>query len=265
MKLHYFLIATWFSCFSADVFATSNILKNMYVDDFNTKVSESPDTFFKLNGELGFLTSSGNTNTASIKIALDSEHELTEWSNRYRLEALYRESSVEDGPRDVSAQRFYSSGEFDYKLKNPDQRLFIFGEYDNNRFGPYDYQLAVAAGWAHRAIAGEKYNLRYSIGPGYGLAVREDGEDDEQNQGFILRASIEYQHQLDSGAQLRQFVSAEANDYATRSRSETSLSTQVMESLAMKLSFIMDYNSGAENASKSVDTETSIALVYQFF
>ena len=265
MKLHHVLTATYLLVFCPEVLATSNILKALYVDDFEAKTLDSSITYFKLNGEVGFLTSSGNTDTASAKIALDSEHELRAWSNRYRLETLYRESSANGRPREVSAQRFYSSGEFDFKLSNPDQRLFFFAEYDNNRFGSYDYQLAIAAGWAHRAVVRDKHNIRYSIGPGYGVAVRKDGEQDRQNQGFILRASIEYQHQLNSGAQLRQFVSAEANEFATRSRSETSLSTQIMESLAMKLSFILDYNSGVDKLNKSVDTETSIALVYQFF
>ena len=81
-----------------------------------------------------------------------------------------------------------------------------------------------------------------------------------------MRASVEYKQQLSTGAKLRQFLSTEANSDSTRSRSETSISAQVMDSMAMKLSFIMNYNSGVEDADQdNLDTETSITLVYQFF
>jgi len=245
--------------------ASMNIIKSLYIADFESLEETAEQRFFKLEGELGLLTSSGNANTVSIKAGFDAEHEMESWSNQYRFETLYRESETNTSDREVSAQRIYTNAQFDFKLKNPDQRLFLFGEYDNNRFGAYDYQGAVAAGWAQKAINKADHQLRYSVGPGYGFAVRHDGEVDEENHGFILRASMEYKYKLSTGAKLRQFISAEANDFSTRSRSETSLSTHVMDSLAMKLSFIMNYNSGADDAKKSLDTETSIALVYQFF
>ena len=250
---------------SLGTFASMNIMKSLYIADFKGIEESSEEAYFTLEGELGLLTSSGNTNTASIKAALDAQHELANWSNRYRFETLYRESETNNSEREVSAQRLYTDAQLDYKLGNPNQRLFIYGQYDNNRFGAYDYQGAIAAGWAQKAINMENHQLRYSIGPGYGFAVRHDGKVDEEKQGLILRASMEYKYQLSDGAKLRQFISTEANDFATRSRSETSLSTNVLDSLAMKLSFIMNYNSGAEDAKKTLDTETSIALVYQFF
>ena len=259
------IVAVWVTLLPNWAVASMNIIKSLYVADFQG-LEETPDKqYFSLEGELGLLTSSGNTKTASVKAAFDAEHEMKAWSNQYRFESLYRESGTNNTGRDVSAQRIYANAQFDYKLGNPNQRLFIFGEYDNNRFGAYDYQAAIAAGWAQKAINSENHELRYSVGPGYGLAVRHDGAFDEEKHGFIIRASMEYKYKLSTGAKLRQFISAEANDYATRSRSETSLSTNVMESLAMKLSFIMNYNSGAKDANKSLDTETSIALVYQFF
>lgn len=255
--------------FCPQVLAATNIIKTLYDPNFTADNHDTVERDFLLDGEFGFVTASGNTNTLSVKGALNAEHETQMWSNEYRLELLYKESEVEvDGQpqNDVTAQRIYTTAQMDYKLDNPDNRLFLFGEYDNNRFSAYKYQAALAAGWAHKAINESDYQFRYSIGPGYGFAVNHDGETDEDKHGFILRASIEYKYQMSTGAKLRQFLSAEANDSSTRSRSETSISANIMDSLAMKLSFIMNYNSGADNVdAKNLDTETSVALVYQFF
>ncbi|MDM7859559.1 DUF481 domain-containing protein [Alteromonas sp. ASW11-36] len=249
--------------------AATNIMKSLYVADFDVGSDTAVEEGFTLEGEFGFLTASGNTNAASIKGALSADQETQNWSNQYRLEMLYKESEVEregENIRDVTAQRFYSTVQMDYKLGNPDHRLFVFGEYDNNRFSAYQYQAAIAAGWAQKAIDEDDYQFRYSIGPGYGIAIDHDGDTDNENHGFIVRASVEYKQQLATGAKLRQFLSTEANSDATRSRSETSISAQIMDSLAMKLSFIMNYNSGMNDAGQdNLDTETSIALVYQFF
>lgn len=251
---------------SPSAMARLNIIKSLYVADFDEISESSSEQYFKLDGELGFLTSSGNTNTASVKAAFDAEHEMQSWSNSYRFETFYQQSKgQQDTSSDVSAQRIYANAQMDFKLEDPNQRLFLFGEYDNNRFGAYDYQGAIAAGWAQKAINKADYQFRYSMGPGYGFAVKHDGHSDEQKHGLIFRASLEYKQKLSTGAKLRQFISAETNDYATRSRSETSISAKVLGAVAMKLSFIMNYNSGAEDANKTLDTETSIALVYQFF
>lgn len=268
MKLHLMLLGVCF-CAHGSVFASANIMKSVYDLDFDVDYELDSDPIFEMDGELGFITASGNTNTSSIKGALDATHETHNWSNQYRLELLYKESEVDsdEGRRtDVTAQRVYATAQMDYKLDDPDNRLFVFGEYDNNRFSAYKYQAAIAAGWAQKAINEKNYQFRYSIGPGYGVAIEHDGAVDEEKHGFILRASIEYKQQLSDVAKLRQFLSAEANDATTRSRSETSISAKIMDSMAMKLSFIMNYNSGLNDAeTKSLDTETSVALVYQFF
>ncbi|MBT0585555.1 DUF481 domain-containing protein [Alteromonas oceanisediminis] len=244
-----------------------SIIKSVYYPDFEP-YQEIEDEIFTMEAQLGVLLATGNTEATSIKAGLDADHETFDWSNRFHLEMLYQQSDVMVEGReqsDVTAQRLYTNAQFDYKLDNPNHRLFLFGQYDNNRFSDYDYEAAIAAGWAQKALDEENYELRYSVGPGYGFAVTHDGQEDRDRHGFIVRASLEYKQQLSAGAKLRQYISTEAGESVTQSRSETSISAKIMGSLAMKLSFIMNYNSGAKGATEALDTETSIALVYQFF
>jgi putative salt-induced outer membrane protein YdiY len=85
------------------------------------------------------------------------------------------------------------------------------------------------------------------------------------NAGVIVRASAEYRYKWTSGARLRQFISTEAGEDNTKSRSETSLSANVFGSLAMKLSFILNHETDTADDVEPLSTETSVALVYQFF
>ncbi|MCP3865892.1 MAG: DUF481 domain-containing protein, partial [Aestuariibacter sp.] len=44
-----------------------------------------------------------------------------------------------------------------------------------------------------------------------------------------------------------------------------SLSANLFESLALKLSFIMQHNSNPTDSNTALNTETSVAVVYRFF
>ena len=78
-----------------------------------------------LDGEFGFISTTGNTETTSVKGKLAAHQELTQWSNDYALEALYKEDEI-DGVQKTTAQKYFLSGQVNYKLENPSHRLFGF-------------------------------------------------------------------------------------------------------------------------------------------
>ena len=246
--------------------ASSNILKKFYLKE--KKIKQKPQGI-SLSGEFGVLTASGNTNTSTFKAALTSEHEMLRWSNYYQSEVVYKQNKTATDTV-VTAQRFLVNAQLDYKLPTKNNRLFIFAEYSNDKFSGFRYQSAFAAGWSAHAWENEKSQFRYSIGPGYAHAKREV-IDEEARESYdiynemILRASIDYRLSLSDSAMFRQFISTEAGQETNRSRAETTLTASIIESLAMKLSFVMIYNDGTLQRNEDLSTETSISLVYQFF
>ena len=246
--------------------ASSDLLKKLYLKEKRQKENPKEVT---LSGELGLLTASGNTNTSTFKGALISEHELRQWSNRYYSEIVYQQNKV-DEQTVVTAQRFLVNAQLDYKLSSKNNRLFLYAEYDDNRFNGFRYQAAVAAGWSSHVWKNEESQLRYSVGPGYSYAERETIDEENQKSyatfnEMIIRASLDYRLDLNDSAKFRQFFSTEAGQVTNRSRSETTLTTSIIESLAMKLSFVMIYNDSTLQVNEDLSTETSISLVYQFF
>lgn len=218
---------------------------------------------FTMDGELGLIATSGNTQSSSLKAKLNAKQDLQDWQNSYIVEGFYkREKNSGNDESQTSAQKFFSSVQADYKLENPAHRLFVFGSFEDDRFSGFKHQATIAGGWSEQLWKDESSAFKYSVGPGYSFAKKDDGEN---ASGVIVRAAADYDWKISDNATFRQLVSTEVGSDNTKSKSETSLSAKINGSLAMKLSFIMNHNSNVEAGKKKLDTETAVTLVYTFF
>lgn len=230
------------------------------------EIVQTTDKDFTMDGELGLIVTTGNTDTSSVKGRLSSHHEMPNWSNDYVFEAFYKRDEVdlEDGSKEsqTAAQKFFLSGQGNYKLANPDNRMFVFASYEDDRFSSFDYQATIAGGWNSQLWNEEKSAFSYSIGPGYAFADTIDGED---AGGLIVRAAVDYQWMISESANFKQIISTEIGEDNTKSKSETSLSAKINGALSMKVSLILNHNSEVIDDTKNLDTETAVTLVYTFF
>ncbi|MEP1447455.1 MAG: DUF481 domain-containing protein [Paraglaciecola sp.] len=218
---------------------------------------------FTMDGEFGYIATTGNTETTSVKGKLSAHQELTQWSNDYTLEALYKRDEVGDSPVDeTTAQKYFLSAQGNYKLENPDHRLFGFASYEDDRFSSYNYQATLAAGWSQKMWEDDTSKFSYSIGPGYSFSETTEGV--EQN-GMIVRAALDYNWKISDTANFKQLLSTEVGSDNTKSKSETSVSAQISGGLSLKLSFLMDHNSDVDGDTDKLDTQTAVTLVYSFF
>lgn len=221
---------------------------------------------FTLQGSLGAILTSGNTQTTSLKGDLKAHHELTKWSNDYGLEAAFRSEQVEqaDGSdaTETTAQRLYISGQGNYKLTNESQRLFIFASYEDDRFNAFNFQSTVAAGWNEQLWDTEKSKFAYSIGPGYAFNETDEGET---INNLIVRGAIDYQYKISDSASFVQLMSTEVGSDNTKSRSESALTAKINDKLSMKVSLILNHNTEVTDDRENLDTETAVTLVYTFF
>lgn len=221
---------------------------------------------FTLDGEVGLIFTTGNTQTSSLKGRLSSQHELEMWSNEYTLEALYKQDEVssDDGATSTqtTAQKFFVSGQGNYKLTDPHNRLFAFASYEDDRFSSFDYQATVAGGWNSKVWDDNESTFSYSLGPGYSFAKTTEGED---ASGFIVRGAVNYKWKVSDNATFKQVLSTEIGSDNTKSKSETSVSAKVNGSMSLKFSVILNHNTQVDDGIENLDTETAATLVYSFF
>lgn len=257
------LIVLFFAMALPVIASPRNLIKDLYHAD--PEKGQNQELGSSLDGELGVLLNSGNTEATSIKAGINASHITERWSNHYTAVMLYKQSVRNNGNRETSAQRFFGTAQLDYKLGHSDRRLFTYGDYEKDRFNGYKHRASLAVGWSHRVWRSDDSEFRYSVGPGYSFVSPEEPSETQIEDSFIMRASAHYEYQWGSGARLRQFLSTEAGEFNTRSRSETSLSANVFGDLAMKFSVILNHDSDTTEDVESLNTETSLALVYQFF
>jgi putative salt-induced outer membrane protein YdiY len=216
---------------------------------------------FSMDGEFGFIATTGNTETTSIKGRLSAHQELPHWSNDYTIEALYKKDEI-SGVEQTTAQKYFLSAQGNYKLENPDHRLFGFASYEDDRFSSFNYQATLASGWSQKMWEDETSQFSYSVGPGYSFA--ETNEDEEQNS-LIVRAALDYQWKISDTANFKQLLSTEVGEDNTKSRSESSVSAQISGGLSLKISLTLDHNSDVAVDIKKLETQTAVTLVYSFF
>ncbi|MFT5676334.1 MAG: putative salt-induced outer membrane protein [Paraglaciecola sp.] len=253
--------------FSFSSNAKLNIMQSLYLVDEPSHIT-TIENEKSMTGEFGMLFTEGNTQTSTLTAKVNTSHELTDWSYQLVGDLLYTENKKEiDGKltKSTSAQKVFLSSQVGYKLTNPVHRLFLYGEYENNRFSGFLYQAAFAAGWSARLWHDETSEFVYSIGPGYSISEVVDKLSGTDGKSVIVRAAMEYKRRISELATFRQFFSSEADQAYTKTKSETSFSAKINDALAMKLSFIMNHNSGIEVDREELDTETAVTLVYQFF
>lgn len=241
----------------------ANNLDTVFAAD--TSTPEEAEKPFTMDGELGIIVTTGNTEASTFKGRINAHQELTQWSNDYVLEGFYKQDEVtidEETVTQTTAQKIFFSGQGSYKLENPKHRLFAFGSYEDDRFSGFNHQATVAAGWAQELWKTNVSSFTYSIGPGYSLAERETGES---VNGMIVRGSLDYRWKISDTSTFRQTFSTEVGNENTKSKSESSVSAQINGSLALKVALILNHNTDVADDIEELDTQTSVTLVYNFF
>ena len=220
---------------------------------------------FTMDGEFGLIVTTGNTETTSATAGITAQQELENWSNDYQIKGLYKEETVIQDGEEVertSAQKFFASAQGNYKLENPDHRLFVFSSYEDDRFSNFAYQATLAGGWSQKMWETEKTAFEYSVGPGYSWAETQAGVD---NDSFIVRGSAAFKWFISDTAKFTQTASTEVGSENTKSRAESALTATISGSLSMKVSLRLDHNSNVAQGVEKLDTETAVTLVYNFF
>ena len=225
-----------------------------------TTTAVAEDAAWKGDLELGFVSTSGNTETTTIKTNGKLVNDNGDWRNTTSFNSLNTKEE-----EDRSAEKYFASHKLDYKFSEHGY-VFVFASYDDDRFSGFDWQATAAAGYGRTLLTDvETMTLNLETGPGYRMSKVDDdavGEDDQDE--VILRGSLDYQWQLSDSAVFAQELTVESGADNTISKSVTSLKTTIVDQFALKLSYSVKYTETVPDDTDHADTETSVTLVYSF-
>lgn len=219
------------------------------------------DATFGGNVEAGATFTTGNTQTSSFKAKADLKQELGIWENEYIIEGLYTKDD-----KAVTAKRYQLGAQGNYMFDD-NNYIFANGSYEVDQFRGFDFQISSAAGYGHKFIDEGGDLLRAEIGPGYiyqSLTESKRAQTGNKSKTTIVAHSVvEYTKRISDTST---FQSKLVSDFGNRiiSRLDSSITAKVVDALAMKFGVTIRYNSKPVGNVKSVDTETTLTLLYSF-
>ncbi|MBQ4851061.1 DUF481 domain-containing protein [Pseudoalteromonas sp. MMG012] len=222
--------------------------------------------------EFGLIANKGNTRSTAFKLKSNVYQDFKNWRNHFKLDGLYKEETDSDTDKsDVSASRYYISAQGNYKIGRDNESLFIYGDYNNDKFNGKAYTGTVALGYGNRIFQGTKNTVDFDIGPGLYLSktahdVVLEPDVDRTQHGQLLRVSLQWERTVSKQTRFNHDLSIEKSLSGLNSRvfSETALVSQVMGGVSLKVSYTYRYNSQPEENKQKVDTELGVTLVYSF-
>ncbi|PKI14299.1 DUF481 domain-containing protein [Colwellia sp. 12G3] len=234
-----------------------------------------------VSAELGMLFKTGNTKSGDIKAGLNIKHEEGQWLNLLAFNALAKKLEKED--EDTGQDSFESTdnkwdilGQTNYSL-HKNGKNYLYGNlfYQQDKFSSFSYQTSFSAGWGRHWWETETSSFFADIGPGVKYDVTRAEAATATNAAIIessetaviVQAQALYTKQINDFVEFKQyFVAKQAleSDKNSVYKSETSLTTKLIESLQFKFAFRVDYDTEVEQGFEKTNTETSVTLVYSF-
>lgn len=212
------------------------------------------------NAELGFIHTSGNSDTQSLNAKLKLSREEGPLKTGIKLEAL---SSEDDGTK--SSEKYLAALKADYAIGKKDY-LTSQALYEDDRFNGYEYQSSVTVGYGYHAWKDQNGKLDLEVGPGFRRDVLEtrDEKGDKVKEEAVGRASLDLLVNIGESAKFTELLTVEAGDSKTVWKSEMGIQSTLTGNLAMKVSHIVKHTTDVPDDKKNTDSLVGITLVYDF-
>jgi putative salt-induced outer membrane protein len=214
---------------------------------------DGPERPWGGEGELGYVKTTGNTDTTSLNARMKIAYLRGKWTHELAFESLFSEDSGV-----ATSERYVGDFKSIYSIT---ERGYLFGraEYVDDRFAGFNYQITEVAGYGRKIVETEKLALNLEAGPGGRHSKREDGDKEDE---LILYAGGVFSWKLSETAGLEQEATTNIGEDNTQTESITSLKVRIIGNFALKTSYTVRHNSSPPAGSRSTDTILSVTLVY---
>ena len=220
-------------------------------------------------GQLGFLSSQGNSEAKSANAAIDMGLLEAPWEHKFHLGGLYGQSAGV-----TAAQRWDALWQSNYDI-TPD--LFTFGalRYAHDDFSGFQHQDSIAAGLGYKIFNTDTTKLSVQAGVGYRqlrpeLLIKDDtGAVTDRilqpsQSGAVFTAGVDYSQALTSTTTLSNKFLMEAGSDDTLITDALALTVKMSTNLALSLGYGLQDNTKPPAGLKKIDTVETVNLVFAF-
>jgi putative salt-induced outer membrane protein len=203
---------------------------------------------------LGFLATSGNTDSTNTNARLRLTYVPNAWSHEWDLSAV---GATRD--KETTAQAY--NGLYVARRSFEANYIFTALDWNRNRFSAYERQRSETVGYGRRLIDGESQKLNMEAGLGARFAKRVDGPSQEEG---IVRGSLDYEWTVNATTSYTQDLVVESGSSNTSVETVSALRARLFGDVALVVSFRLRRNSTVPVDSVKTDTFSSVSLEYAF-
>jgi putative salt-induced outer membrane protein len=207
------------------------------------------------NVSLGFLSTSGNTNTTSYNTSFGILYTKNKWT--HALDAAANGADESDA---VTAEAYKADWKSSYNF-NENNYLFGLIAWRKDRFSGVTEQLSESIGYGRRIIDTSAHLLNAEIGAGYRNA---DLSDNTSESGAIGRLGLDYKWTFSETSNFEQTIAVEAGSDNTYIESVSAVRAKLLGDFAIVLSYTVRHNTDVPVGSEKTDKMTAISLELAF-
>jgi putative salt-induced outer membrane protein len=204
---------------------------------------------------LGYLATSGNTESTNANAAFNLIWNKALWSHEFNLSAVAADTSG------VTTAEAYTAGYTARRDLSEQGYLFTALDWQHDRFSGYDEQVSETAGYGRRLIATDRHELNAEVGIGARQATLRDGFKDDD---AIVRGAIDYAWSISDTSEFTQDLVIESGSSNTSVQTRTELRARIVGNVAVVLSYRIKNNSDVVPGTEKTDRFTAISLEYAF-
>ncbi len=207
------------------------------------------------NAELGFVQTSGNTDTSSLNLKAKGINDGDDWRTTLEAGAL---QSKDTGT--TTSEKYNAAIQGDWKGLSVGY-LFVRLGYEQDKFGGYNSRTSETIGYGFDILKEADMTWNAEIGGG---ARQSEDTAGVKTSDTVVRASTVFNWTISDTAKFSQELKTEGGKEGYITKSLTGLTNQVARNLSSKISYEVQNNSKAPTGTKATDTILSASLVFSY-
>ncbi len=234
-------------------FVLSIITASAYASSSQNEQTLSPFDGTHFAG--GAIFNTGNVHSRDFDLISHIVYSKDKWVHTFDTNYQYAHSKQEG----TSANQFYTKEKSDFYFNSAN---YAYGsmDYENNRFDGYDYIVNVNTGYGRHFQMPQNMSFDIFFGPG----VRLDKQQLNDKSRTIATAQIgsDYSWNINDITILSENVVSNYSKETIDTRSVTAITNQLNDHLKYSINFELDHSSKPIDNTKSLNTATSLNLIY---
>lgn len=235
------------------------LITGLLLSSFGTVLAddETPKKYkWSGSGQLGFTSTSGNTDTTSLTAGLKIKLETGKWVSNVTFDVLQASNNGVD-----TADRYISSTKTGYKF-NEKNYLYYGSRYEKDNFSGFDYVMSSGVGWGHKFQ--DTKAARFITEAGLGYKIQAIDVDRSETTGLAFLGKLDFMRQLTDSMSFENLTVIESTSDNSFIQNDAGLAFKVSDKFKVKLAHQYRRNTVVPFGRKNADTLVSVNLVYDF-